>query len=172
MNAIVEKYYNKSEGEVHLSWEDVEDAAKKIIHDMKLNNFEPDIIISIARSGLIPASLISYALGNKELYVVKIDFSKTQQMSKRQDMRDKPKISQELSKDIEGLNVLVVDEMVVSGTTLKLMNDYLQMKSPKDVKYCVLYKQPWTEFSPDYCGQEIRQWPIFPWKRLNGIEQS
>lgn len=172
MNAIVEKYYNKSEGEVHLSWEDVEDAAKKIIYDMKLNNFEPDIIISIARSGLIPASLISYALGNKELYVVKIDFSKTQQMSKRQDMRDKPKISQELSKDIEGLNVLVVDEMVVSGTTLKLMNDYLQMKSPKDVKYCVLYKQPWTEFNPDYCGQEIRQWPIFPWKRLNGIEQT
>ncbi len=169
MNAIVEKYYDKSEGEVHLSWEDVEDAAKKIIRDMKLNNFEPDIIISIARSGLIPASLISYALGNKELYVVKIDFSKTQQMSNRQDMRDKPKISQELSKDIEGLNVLVVDEMVVSGTTLKLMNDYLQMKSPKDVKYCVLYKQPWTEFNPDYCGQEIRQWPIFPWKRLNGM---
>lgn len=172
MNAITEKYYNKSEGEVHLSWEDVEDAAKKVIHDMKLDNFEPDIIISIARSGLIPASLISYALGNKELYVVKIDFSKNQKMGHRQDLRDKPKISQELSKDIEGLNVLVVDEMVVSGSTLKLMADYLQMKSPKEVKYCVLYRQPWAEFRPDYCGEEIRQWPIFPWKRLNGFGEK
>lgn len=169
MNVIAQEQYNKSEGEVHLSWEDVEDASKKIIHDMKLNNFEPDIIISIARSGLIPASLISYALGNKELYVVKIDFSKTQQLGKDQDLRDKPKISQELSKDIEGLKVLVVDEMVVSGSTLKLMQDYLHMKSPKEVKYAVLYRQPWAGFNPDYFGQEIRQWPVFPWKRLKAL---
>ena len=166
MNSIVKQYYEKSEGEVHLSWEDVERAAERIIHQMKDDSFQPDLIISIARSGLIPASLISYALGNKELYVIKIDFSKSQQMSFRQDMRDQPKISQELSKDIEGLNVLVVDEMVVSGTTLKMVKDYLAMKGPHEVKYAVLYKQPWTQFDPDYFGDEVRPWPIFPWKRL------
>lgn len=166
MNVITQAHYNKSEGEVHLCWHDVEEAAQKIVIQMKLENFEPDIIISIARSGLIPASLISYALGNKELYVIKVDFSKNQKIGKEQELRNKPKISQELSKDVEGLKVLVVDEMVVSGSTLKVVSGYLDMKSPAEVKYTVLYKQPWAEFQPDYFGKEIRQWPIFPWKRL------
>jgi hypothetical protein len=167
MNHIVKEYYNKSVGELILSWENVEQRVADIIDQMKNDGFEPDIIISIARSGLIPASLISYTLGNKELYVIKIDFSKTQKVCcRQQDMRHKPKISQELSKDIEGLKVLVVDEMVVSGETLKLVSDYLQMKDPKEVKYCVLYKQPWTQFNPDYYGEEVKAWPIFPWKSL------
>ncbi len=166
MNSVAEEYYNKSEGEVHLCWHDVEESAQKIVRSMREEEFEPDIIISIARSGLIPASLISYAVGNKELYVIKIDFSKTQKLGQAQDMRDRPKISQELTKDIENLKILVVDEMVVSGSTLKLVSNYMEMKSPLEVKYAVLYKQPWSEFSPDYFGKEVRQWPIFPWKRL------
>jgi len=172
MNYIVQQYYNKSEGEIKLSWEDVENAAYRIIHDLKKDDFRFDIIISIARSGLIPAALISYALGNKELYVIKIDFSKSQKVSNRQDMREKPKISQELSKDIEGLRILVVDEMVVSGQTLRLVSDYLAMKHPAEVRYCVLYKQPWTQFEPNYFGEEVRAWPIFPWKRLKNGEKE
>ena len=159
-------YYEKSEGEVHLSWQDVEEAAYNIITRMKRDNFEPDVIISIARSGLIPASLISYATGNKKLYVIKVDFSKTQKVGQDQDLRHTPIISQELSKDIEGLKVLVVDEMVVSGATLQTVSTYLGMKNPKDVKYVVLYKQPWSQFEPDYYGEETNMWPVFPWKRL------
>jgi len=166
MNQIVKEYYDKSVGEIALTWEDVEQGAMNIISRMKEDNFEPDVIISIARSGLIPASLISYALGNKELYVIKIDFSKTQKLDKLQDMRHKPKISQELSKDIEGKKILVVDEMVVSGETLQLVSDYLAMKDPAEVKYAVLYKQPWTQFNPDYYGEKVTAWPIFPWKSL------
>lgn len=163
---VVKEFYEKSEGQVDLHWEDVESAAFRVIAQMKDAQFVPDLIISIARSGLIPAALISYALGNKELYTIKIDFSKTQRLSHQQDMREKPKISQELSRDIEGLKVLVVDEMVVSGETLKLVSQYLSMKHPGEVKYAVLYKQPWTQFQPDYCGEEVRAWPVFPWKRL------
>ncbi len=164
---VVKEFYEKSEGQIDLHWEDVEKAALKVISQMEKENFVPDIIISIARSGLIPAALISYALGNKELYTIKIDFSKTQRLSHKQDMREKPKISQELSRDIEGLKVLVVDEMVVSGETLKLVSQYLSMKHPAEVKYSVLYKQPWSQFQPTYCGEEVKQWPIFPWKRLH-----
>jgi len=166
MNVIAQSYYDQSEGEMHLTWPDVEDAAMNIITQMKAERFEPDVIISIARSGLIPASLISYALGNKQLYVIKVDFSKTQRDGQDQDLRERPVISQELSKDVQGLRVLVVDEMVVSGQTLKLVSAYLAIKDPAEVKYAVLYKQPWAEFVPNYYGQEIRQWPVYPWKKL------
>ena len=59
-----------------------------------------------------------------------------------------------------------MDEMVVSGSTLKLVKAYMDIKNPAEVKYCVLYKQPWAEFKPDYFGREIVEWPIYPWKEL------
>ncbi|OGH87985.1 MAG: hypothetical protein A3J93_02305 [Candidatus Magasanikbacteria bacterium RIFOXYC2_FULL_42_28] len=158
--------YKKNVGTLRLSWEDVEKDTLKIIDDMKHDNFEPDLIVSIARSGLIPAALIAYTLGNKQLYVVKIDFSKTQQDGKEQDLMERPVITQELTKDVRGLKILVVDEMAVSGSTLKMMKSYMDMKQPQEVRYAVLYKQPWSEFTPDYSGREIEAWPVYPWKEL------
>lgn len=161
-----QELYAKSVGVVNISWRDVEDDTLRIIAQMRADNFEPDAIVSIARSGLIPASLIAYTLGNKQLYVIKVDFSKTQKSGQDQDLMDRPIITQELSANISGLKILVVDEMAVSGSTLRLVSKYMDIKNPAEVKYAVLYKQPWAEFSPDYCGREIEQWPLYPWKEL------
>jgi len=166
MTEEAKAYYKQSKGTVNISWHDVEEDVLRIIDAMKDDHFEPDVIVSIARSGLIPASMIAYALGNKQLYVIKVDFSKTQKNGQDQDLADRPMITQELTKDISGLKVLVVDEMAVSGSTLKLVSAYMEIKNPKEVKYAVLYKQPWAEFSPDYVGREIEEWPLYPWKEL------
>ena len=166
MVAPAQKFYEKSEGIVRLSWEDVEKDTLHIIDRMKEENFDPDIIVSIARSGLIPAAMIAYVLGNKQLYVIKVDFSKVQKSGQDQELNDKPVITQELTKDVQGLKVLVVDEMAVSGSTLKLVKAYMDMKNPQEVRYAVLYKQPWAEFQPNYSGREIKEWPLYPWKEL------
>lgn len=166
MTNSAQKFYEKSEGTIIISWQDVEHDVLHIIEKMRQDDFEPDVIISIARSGLIPASMIAYVLGNKQLYVIKVDFSKVQKDGQDQELYDKPRITQELTKDIAGLKVLVVDEMAVSGSTLKLVKNYLEFKNPAEARYAVLYKQPWSEFNPDYAGREIKEWPIYPWKEL------
>jgi len=166
MTMKAEEYYKKSKGVVKLTWEDVEKDTLEIINRMQADNFEPDVIVSIARSGLIPASMIAYALGNKKLYVIKVDFSKTQKDGQDQELFDKPIITQELSQNLQGLKVLVVDEMAVSGSTLKLVSDYMKIKDPAEVKYAVLYRQPWADFEPDYYGSKIEEWPMYPWKEL------
>ena len=165
-NPVAQEYYAKSQGVVRLSWGEVEKDTLHIIKRMHDEDFEPDIIVSIARSGLIPASLISYALGNKQLYVIKVDFSKVQKNGQDQELFDKPVITQELTQNISGKKVLVVDEMAVSGSTLQLVSKYMEIKNPAQVKYAVLYKQPWAQFNPDYFGREISEWPIYPWKEL------
>jgi hypothetical protein len=166
MTSAAEEFYKKSKGIKNLTWEDVEHDTLTIIDKMKADNFDPDIIVSIARSGLIPASMIAYAMGNKQLYVIKVDFSKTQKSGADQDLMKQPVITQELTNNIHGLKVLVVDEMAVSGSTLKLVSKYMEIKNPAEVKYAVLYKQPWAEFNPDYAGREIEEWPLYPWKEL------
>lgn len=166
MNHIVAKYYAKNKEEIKLSWQEVERDALHIVHKMARDKFQPDIIISLARSGLIPAALISYCIGNKQLYTVKADFSKTQTSGKLQDLRSRPVLSQRIKKSLKGLKILVVDEMTVSGETLKLVAKYLKTKHPKEVRYAVLYKQPWSQFKPDYFGRLLDKWPLYPWKEL------
>jgi hypoxanthine phosphoribosyltransferase len=166
MNRIVTKYYAKNKGEIKITWQMVEKAALHIVHKLQQDKFQPDIIISLARSGLIPAALISYCIGNKQLYTVKADFSKTQTNDKLQDLRSRPVLTQRIKRSLKGLKILVVDEMTVSGETLKLVAEYLKTKHPKEVRYAVLYKQPWTQFKPDYFGQLIKKWPLYPWKEL------
>ncbi len=166
MNKTVQKYYARNKKEVKLSWQDVEKAALHIVHKLQKDKFQPDIIISLARSGLIPAALISYCIGNKQLYTIKADFSKTQRSGKMQDLRSSPILTQRIKRNIKGLKILVVDEMTVSGETLKLVSNYLKTKQPKEVRYAVLYKQPWTQFKPDYYGKLIKEWPLYPWKEL------
>ncbi len=166
MSANAHKFYKKNKGEIKITWEDVERDTLHIVNRMEKNSFKPDMIISLARSGLIPAAMISYCLGNKQLYVVKVDFSRTQLKGKAQDLRSRPVLSQRIKRSLKGLKILVVDEMTVSGETLKLVSKYLKTKHPRQVKYAVLYQQPWSEFKPDYCGRRITSWPIYPWKEL------
>jgi hypoxanthine phosphoribosyltransferase len=160
------QYYLKNKQDIKITWQDVERATLHVVHQMKRDKFQPDIIISLARSGLIPASLISYCLGNKQLYVVKVDFSKTQSSGKDQDLRSRPILSQRIKRSLKGHKILVVDEMTVSGETLKLVSKYLKTKHPKQVKFAVLYKQPWSQFKPHYYGKLLTKWPLYPWKEL------
>ncbi len=165
-------YYKRNRSHRHLSWQEIEAEVLRIVRKLKRSRFEPNIIISIARSGLIPASLISYCLGNKQLYVIKCDFSKSQRADANQDLHPRPFLTQRIKRSIIGLKVLVVDEMTVSGETLKLVSRYLHTKQPKAVKYAVLYRQPWSEFKPDYYGREVSFWPIYPWKVLGKTSQD
>src|SRR3989344_4720127 len=166
MSVVAHKFYKKNRGEIKITWEDVERDTLHIVHAMAKNNFKPDVIISPGRSGLIPAAMNSYCLGNKQLYVIKAGFSKVQSNDSAQDLRSRPVLSQRIKRSLKGLKILVVDEMTVSGETLKLVSKYLKTKHPRQVKFAVLYQQPWSQFKPDYCARTITTWPLFPWKEL------
>jgi len=71
-------------------------------------------------------------------------------------------LTQRIKKSLKGLKLLVVDEMTVSGETLKLVSKYLKTKKPKQVKYAVLYRQPWSNFSPIIAGKKL---PLGPCTR-------
>lgn len=68
------------------------------------------------------------------------------------------KIVTELNRDISEFDVLIVDDIVDSGITLKAILEYIKNKSPKSVKTCTLLDKPsrrLVDISPDYCGYEV-----------------
>lgn len=64
------------------------------------------------------------------------------------------KIVQDIPDNIEGMDVLVVDDIVDSGITMKFIVDHVKSLGAKSVKCCTLLDKPErrrVEISPDYC---------------------
>ena len=68
------------------------------------------------------------------------------------------RILKDLEMPVEGKNVLVVEDIVDTGLTLKYVVGVLNKRRPQKLKVCVLLDKPSrrkTDFVPDYCGFTI-----------------
>lgn len=65
----------------------------------------------------------------------------------------------DITTDITGKNVIVVEDIIDSGYTLSFIKDYLSKKKPKSLKLCVLLdkkERREKEVKIDYIGFEIK----------------
>lgn len=65
------------------------------------------------------------------------------------------KILKDLDQNIEGKNVLIVEDIMDSGQTLSFLVDLLSSRSPKSLKVCTFLDKPscrMAEIEPDFCG--------------------
>ena len=68
------------------------------------------------------------------------------------------KILKDLDRGIEGEHVLIVEDIVDSGLTLKYLKDILLTRNPASVKICTLLDKPARRkeaITPDYMGFEV-----------------
>ena len=69
-----------------------------------------------------------------------------------------PKITRETSIDLEGKNVLIIEDMIDTGYSMKKLLEILSARRPKSLKICALLsKESRREIDVpiDYCGFEI-----------------
>ena len=51
----------------NLTWEGFGDATRELARQVRDSNWMPDLIVAVARGGLLPAGAVSYALGVKAM---------------------------------------------------------------------------------------------------------
>ena len=54
----------------------------------------------------------------------------------------KVKITKDLDEDIEGKNVIILEDIVDTGITLDFLKEYISTRKPKNVKICSLLSKP------------------------------
>ena len=121
--------------------------------------FKPDIIVGISRGGLIPARVISDLLNNSNIANVKIERYATVGQT-----NDTTKLTQCLSANVRGKAVLVVDEIVDSGESLKVAREHAIENGALEIKTATIYLKQNCTFEPDFYEKITASWIVFPWE--------
>ena len=57
-----------------MRWDEVGAAARALAAAVHADGYRPEIILAVARGGLIPAAAVAYALGVKNTYTMNVEF--------------------------------------------------------------------------------------------------
>jgi uncharacterized protein len=142
-----------------LTWDGFGEASRDLARRILADGFVPEVVVAIARGGLLPAGAISYGLGVKNCGALNVEF-----YTGVGTVLDAPEVlPPALDIDyLEGRRVLLVDDVADSGRTLALAVDLLR-KRGADMRSVTLYIKPGTIATPDYWWKETPLWIDFPW---------
>jgi len=129
--------------------------AQKILSD----GYKPDIIIGIARGGLVPARILSDLLEIRDLATIQIEYYAGIAQTKQEPVR-----KHSLHTQLAGKRALLVDDVSDGGRSLQLAKSHLQQQGAKEIKIATLYVKPATITNPDYYEKQTSCWIVFPWE--------
>jgi uncharacterized protein len=128
--------------------------AQKIVRD----GYKPDVIVGVARGGVVPARILVDFLGVSVLAVVGVEFYVDVAQAGFE-----PVLKQGLPVSVAGKKTLVVDDIADSGRSLKLVKAYVQQQGSVEVKTATLYAKEGSIVTPDYFEKQTSRWVVFPW---------
>lgn len=143
-----------------ISWQEVQRLCIDLARQIRASSFRPDMIIAIARGGLIPARLVCDHLDIQVLNSIRI-----QHYLAGASKQTEATLNYPLCTDITGLKVLLVDDVNDSGDSLQLAVSYLQSLNPAEIRTAVMHQKTSTHFPIDYYAKKIIKWRwlIYPW---------
>lgn len=145
-----------------LTWDDFGRASRELAQKVVDTAYEPDIVVAVARGGLLLAGSIAYALGTKSCGSINVEFYTDVQETLPEPVVLPPALD---APALNGKRVLLVDDVSDSGRTLALVVDML-VSHGAEVKSVTLYSKPRTVLEPDYVWRRTGQWITFPWSAL------
>ena len=142
-----------------LTWEGFGAAQRELAQQIVDSGYEPEIIIAVARGGLLPAGALSYSMGVKLSDAINVEFYP----DVHETLPDPVLLEPLLDVDsIDGRRLLVVDDVADSGRTLHLVLELLD-RHGAEVRSAVLYAKSASVISPDYVWKRTDEWIVFPW---------
>lgn len=115
--------------------------------------FDPDLVIGIARAGVIPGAVVAS--------ILQCDFASM--AITRSESGARPVVIAGPPRLVTGRRVLIVDETCDTGDTLKLALHAVRELKPEDVRTAVSFRT--GSYAPDFHALETESFIILPWDR-------
>lgn len=142
-----------------MTWGDLGDAARQLAHAVVESGYRPDIVLAIARGGLLPGGAVAYALGVKNSCAMNVEFytDVDQRLEVPLILPPAPELI-----DLGDRRMLIVDDVADTGRTLEVVHDFCSGKVA-EVRTAVLYEKPHSVVKCDYVWRATDRWIDFPW---------
>ena len=142
-----------------MTWADLGAGGRALAQAVHDSGWRPDLILGIARGGLLVAGALSYALGVKNVYTMNVEF-----YTGIDERLEVPMILPPVPEliDLDKAKVLIADDVADTGATLELVKEFCHGKVA-EVRAAVLYEKPWTTFRCEYVWKSTDRWITFPW---------
>jgi len=116
-------------------------------------DYEPDLVVGIARAGVIPGAVIAS--------ILRCDFASI--ALRREHEGEAPALVSRPSLSPKGRKVLLVDETCDSGDTMRLAASVMREEGAKALKTAVSFGT--GAYKPDYVAMQTKAFIILPWDR-------
>lgn len=158
-----------------LTWDGFGEAARDLARTIVASGWMPDIVIAVARGGLLPAGALAYALGIKAMGTLNVEFYTGVGETLAEPVVLPPLMD---TTELPGKRVLVVDDVADSGKTLDLVMQLIRDKGlpadlngdgvasesiTVDARSAVLFSKPQSIIAPTYTWKATDKWIAFPW---------
>ena len=142
-----------------LTWQDFGDGSRELATAVHESGFVADVVVAIARGGLLLAGAIAYALDVKSCGALNAEFYTGVDARLDEPIVLAPYLD-EVS--LKGKRVLLVDDVSDSGRTLKMVLGIIEAAGAETRTVC-LYSKSHTVLEPDYVWRRTDRWIAFPW---------
>ncbi|MFM9036586.1 MAG: phosphoribosyltransferase [Actinomycetota bacterium] len=142
-----------------MTWEIFGEASRTLAQMVADDNYEPDMILSIARGGLLIGGALGYALSVKNVETMNVEF-----YTGVDERLEVPRILPPAPDfvDLADAKILIADDVADTGHTLRSVQQFCEGKVG-EVRTAVLYEKPHSVVQADYVWRRTTLWINFPW---------
>jgi hypoxanthine phosphoribosyltransferase len=142
-----------------MTWGDLGTGVRELAAQVVADGYEPDLILGIARGGLLTAGALSYALDVKNTFTMNVEFytGVDERLPVPMLLPPVPDFV-----DLQDQRVLIADDVADTGATLALVKEFLVGKV-RESRVAVLYEKPRTTVHAEYVWRRTDRWIDFPW---------
>ena len=151
-----------------MSWDDLGDGARELARQIYDDEYRPDMVLAIARGGMLVAAALGYALGVKNTFTMNVEFYTG--VDARLEM---PMILPPVPDlvDFAETRVLIADDVADTGATLRLVQDFCAGKVA-EVRCAVLYEKSRSVVECEYVWRRTDRWITFPWSAEPAVGET
>src|SRR6187397_1265172 len=142
-----------------MTWADLGTSTRLLAETVAVDGYDPDMILSIARGGLLVGAALGYALSVKNLYTMNVEY-----YTGVDERLDVPMILPPIPDPgfLANADVLIADDVADTGHTLAAVKDFCTGKVAS-VRTAVLYEKPRSVVTCEYKWKTTDLWIEFPW---------
>jgi hypoxanthine phosphoribosyltransferase len=149
------------------TWDYIYGLCREVSQQVTAAEFEPDIVVALARGGWFGGRCLCDFLGLDDLASLKMEhYVGTGQKA------GEPQVRYPMPEgSVDGKDVLIIDDIADTGGSIRRAHEYVNERDPGEVRTGTLQLLGTSEFEPDFVGEQLEEWTwvVYPWNFIEDM---